>query len=178
MDWGVIGIVGGLVGTTTGALALWDRWRHRHPQLRLSIPSAFTIREPSRTLLCTLLRIANNRRAVATLYLETMKAYIRSNRVWHEVNINTMSKAGQPGARHPSMDDNKVWLSGIEEVPGLKRFTENVVEFDHPLTGYLALVSPDAALFESADEVKFVIEDCHGKTLTLRAELPPGRSVS
>ena len=104
-----------------------------------------------------------------------MKAYVRVDRKWQEVEINTMSVAGKSGARPPSMDDNVAWLSGIEEVHGLKRFTENIVDFDHPLTGYLALVSSNINLFSSADAVKFVIKDCHGKTLNLQAELPPSK---
>lgn len=104
-----------------------------------------------------------------------MKAYVRANRKWQEVEINTMSVAGKSGARPPSMDDNMAWLSGIEEVHGLKRFTENIVDFDHPLIGYLALVSSNTDFFGSADAVKFVIEDCHGKTLNLQAELPPSK---
>ncbi len=173
----VIGLVGGFIGATSGALALWDRWRHRRPQLRLSIPSAFRVQNGNLTTLCTLLRISNNRRVAAPLYVETMKPYVRSNRKWHEVKINMMSVAGKPGARPPGMDDTQAWLSGIEEVSGLKRFTDNIVEFDRPLTGYLALVSPDVSLLESADAVKFLIEDCHGKTLTLQANLPRGERV-
>ncbi len=168
----IIAIVGGAIGAIGGTLALWDRWRHRRPQLKLSIPAAFQIEESNRSLLCILLRIANNRRSVATLYLETLKASVRSDRTWFEVEVHTMTVAGRPGARPPGMNDNETWLCGIEEVEGLKRYTDNTIDYDHPLTGYLALVTPSCEVLHSADSVRFKIEDCHGRSLTVETKLP------
>lgn len=156
------GIVGGIVGAVAGVLALWDRWKHRHPRLLLFAPYSFSGVDigNGRKCLNVLCRLSNSSQKAAFIYLETMKVELAKAGNWHVVQRVDFPKGQTPKTDFSSSE--KIHF-GVDDVPYFSRFGTSVISRDNPFSGYLCVISDQEDILQNPTKLRISIRDCHFK---------------
>ena len=158
---GIIGGTAGIIGCIAGLLALYDRFWHRKPRLSIFAPYHFSGRDAvsGQPIYAIFLRIANNAKESAFLYLETMAVEIYSGNQWHKARRLEI----EPSIKEITTDlpEHQQVTFGLAEAPFLSKFGSTLITFEQPLCGYIVVGYPDLKVLRGISKIKISVEDCH-----------------
>lgn len=158
----VIGFLGAIIALTNGLYTIYAVVKNRKPELKAFIPYNFTgyaDADKPKPILGLLVRIANERRNSAYLYLETMSIDIKYNNTWHTTEI-LMTDSKTPFK--PQFDETSEYIRfGVNDVGYLNRFADNRITYDKPITGYIIVTYTDREALKGFDKVRVRVRDSH-----------------
>lgn len=164
-----IGLIGGVVGVLGGLISICTYVRDSSPDLRIEAPYRFfgQAAEGQSTML-VLLRISNRTKADCTIYFDHIdEATVFSSGGWHSVQTPLVLTTKVSTDLTPELQK----LYGLDQVGFFNRFTDNTVQWNRPITGYIAFTHSNKKLLEEATEIRITVKDSGGKRRTLECSL-------
>lgn len=165
-EW--IGAIGGIFGLISILVTLWHCWRNSKPRLNLFAPYNFTGISPEtrKNTFIVFIRISNSSDTQAYLYFETLYGEIFTAGKWHKISWQEIS------SDHISIDfsHQEQLRFGIKEVKVLKRFSENFVSKNNPLSGYICFIADNDNYFNHPSAIRIHIRDSNLRKHVLKCD--------
>lgn len=133
----IVGFVGGIVGIIAGLWALLDRYKNRHPRIKVFAPYQWTGNDSvtGKHILSVFFRISNISQTPTYLYLETLKAEIYYTELQKWESIQTIKLLTDKIAT--DFSEGMIKQFGINKAKYLDVFDDCIVKFSEPLCGYI-----------------------------------------
>ena len=164
-----IGTIGGGLGIASIMLHLVGWWINRKPRLRLFAPYQWSGVDTGlkKRIANIVVRVSNNSRAAAFLYLETMSAELRYAGRW--VKARRLEPPASVKRVKTDFPEGLRQRFGLDDITPLRRFESPLITYERPLSGLLILDPDSEEVARGFDAVRLIVKDCHLKQHVLVA---------